>query len=87
MTPLQIEIVMNAYVGKNYGEVHNWGNLTVRNQAGQLEELGLIKIRFSEELVTAFADITEKGSAYARLICNTPIPEQAFVDAQGRIIE
>ena len=76
MTPLQIRTLTDISVSS---PVINNGNNHAAMQA--LTEDGLIRLNEEDRVVT-----TEKGDAHIRQLCRLPLPQEAWVDHNGKLL-
>ena len=87
MTPLHIEILIHANTRADTVQLPNWAAPAQFDFADELENLGLVKLkRNSFDNWTGYMSHTEKGRAFLYLLCNTELPEPAFIDDTGNVI-
>lgn len=83
MTPCAIEVLIHCHVSN---EPHPRKDFpAVREEFENLEANGLIRM-YGSHGVYAYTT-TEKGAAHVAQLCATPFPTQAWLDAQGKVIE
>lgn len=81
MTPLHIELLVHGCTSS--GKFPNRGYPAVEAALGDLRRLDAIELCDAPNMFRA----TEMGQAWLKLICRTPAPTQAWIDAERRVIE
>lgn len=81
MTPLYVELLLHAYCR---GDVFpRRGAPAVEDAIIDLVARGAIEFCDEPNMIRA----TPMGTAWVKLICRTPAPTQAWIDAERRVIE
>jgi hypothetical protein len=85
MTPNDIEILIHYTVCPS--EHLRKTAPAVQESAEKFIELGIFERRDHTEDSTSSYIATNKGRALLQILCNTPMPEEAWIDQNQNIIE
>jgi hypothetical protein len=84
MTPCEIEFMLHCYVSP---EPHpRYYAPAIMDAARRLNIMHLISFRNKDENDRPVYEATEKGKFYVKMLCETPFPEQRYVDPRKEII-
>jgi hypothetical protein len=84
MTPNDIEILIHFHVSPTVHPRFDAG--AVRDSIFMFVENGILELINSEGNSHVYKT-TKKGKALMSILCNTPFPQQAWVDSNGNVIQ
>lgn len=88
LKPAELEFLLHCYI---FGEPHPQEDApTYKNAAQFFLREGIIANRSEEERVEHGGggySVTARGKAWLQLILNTPMPEAAWMDSEGKLID
>jgi len=85
MTPNDIEILIHCHCSAT---VHPRIDApAVKDSLKWMVEEGLIETAHTDAWNKTIYHTTERGQALIMMLCHTPLPEQAWVDGSGKVIE
>lgn len=83
-TPVNVEVLLHCYVSPNRHPLHDAP--AVRQAFKDLHEADLIAPDDADPL-SGIYQTTERGDAHINQLCNLALPVQAWVGANGRLID
>lgn len=83
-TPVTVEVLLHCYVSPNLHPRHDAPS--VRQAFKDLSEAGLIAPDDKKPL-SGIYHTTDRGDAHVHQLCNLALPSQAWVGANGKLID